>query len=85
MSADEFVQSFGELTAGYTLDQIFNFDETGLYYKMLPRRSLTTTHDDPTGAKKAKERVTFNACSNVTGSIKLPLLLEKQKTLVAFA
>ena len=74
VSADEFVQSFGELTADYTLNQIFNCDETGLYYKMLPGRTLTTTHNDPSGAKKAKERMTINACSNVTGSIKLPLL-----------
>ena len=74
VSADEFVKSFGELTAGYTLDQIFYCDETGLYYKMLPGHTLTTTHNDPSGAKKAKERMTINACSNGTGSIKLPLL-----------
>ena len=74
VSADEFVQLFGELTAGYTLDQIFNCDKTGLYYKMLPGHTLTTTHNDPSGAKKAKERVTINASSNGTGSIKLPLL-----------
>ena len=51
-------------------------DKTGLYYKMLPGCTLTTTHNDPSGAKKAKakERVIINACSNVTGSIKLPLL-----------
>ena len=41
---------------------------------MLPGRPLTTVHSDPSGTKKAKERVTINACSNVTGSIKLPLL-----------
>ena len=31
VSADECVQSFGELTTGYTLDQIFNCNGTGLY------------------------------------------------------
>ena len=41
---------------------------------MLPGRTLTTTHNDPSGAKNVKERVTINACSNVTGSIKLPWL-----------
>ena len=74
ISADEFVSSFKDLTNGYSLDQIFNCDETGLYYKMLPGRTLTTAHNDPIGTKKAKERVTINACSNASGSIKLPLL-----------
>ena len=50
-------------------DQIFKCDETRLYYKMLP------VHNDPIGAKKAKERITINACgANATGMIKLPLL-----------
>lgn len=74
VSADEFVNSFSDITTGYCLDQIFNCDETGLYYKMLPGRTLATVHNEPSGAKKAKERVTINACSNVTGTIKLPLL-----------
>ena len=74
ISADEFVSSFKDLTNGYSLDQIFNCDETGLYYKMLPGRTLTTAHNDPIGTKKVKERVTINACSNASGSIKLPLM-----------
>ena len=40
--------------------------------KMLPGRKLTTVHNDPTGPKKAKERITINAWA--TGTIKLPLL-----------
>ena len=62
------------LTEGYSHDQIFNCDEIGLYYKMLPGCTLTIVHNDPTGTKKAKERITINACANVTGSIKLSLL-----------
>ena len=41
---------------------------------MLPGRTLTTIHNDPSGTKKVKERVTINACSNASGSIKLLLL-----------
>lgn len=74
ISADDFVNSFSKITDGYSLDQVFNCDETGLYYKMLPGRTLTTIHNDPSGTKKVKERVTINACSNASGSIKLPLL-----------
>ena len=68
------MHDFAELTDGYTRDQIFNCDDTGLYYKMFPGRTLTTVHNDPKGAKKAKERITINVCANATGTIKLPLL-----------
>ena len=74
ISPDELVQNFAELTDGYTRDQIFNCDETGLYYKMLPDRALTTVDNDPIGAKKAKGRITINACANTAGTIKLTLL-----------
>ena len=36
---------------------------------------MATVHSEPKGTKKAKERVTINACSNASGSIKLPLLM----------
>jgi len=75
ISADEFVSSFNDLTNGYSIDQIFNCDETGLYCNIYTSwMQLTTTHNDPSGTIKAKERVTINACSNTSGSTKLPLL-----------
>ena len=55
-------------------DQIFNCDETGLYFKMLPGHTLASVHKQPDGTKKAKDRVTINACANASGTIKLPLL-----------
>ena len=84
-AADEFVSFFNDLTNGYSLDQIFNCDKTGLFYKMLPGQTLTTTHSDLSGSKRAKERVTINACSNPSGSIKLPLLfIDKAKNPCCF-
>ena len=36
---------------------------------------MTTTHNDPSGTKKAKQRVTINVCSNAGGApIKLSVL-----------
>ena len=55
---------------------MFNCDESGLYYKLLPEKSLAAQFEKSTdGRKTQKERVTISACSNATGSIKLPLLL----------
>ena len=41
---------------------------------MLTGWALTSVHNQKTGTKKEKEKVTINACANVAGSIKLPLL-----------
>ena len=42
---------------------------------MLPGHTLASVHNQPDGTKKAKDRVTTNACANARGTIKLPLLL----------
>ncbi|XP_065892463.1 tigger transposable element-derived protein 2-like [Dysidea avara] len=60
---------------GYRLEQVFNCDETGLYYKLLPTKTLAAHFEkSAAGRKTQKERVTINACSNITGTIKLPLM-----------
>eukprot|EP00968_Pinguiococcus_pyrenoidosus_P010942 scaffold876_cov243-Pinguiococcus_pyrenoidosus.AAC.1 len=57
----------------YSLDRIFNVDETGLFYKLLPKRSyLGETEDRKTarGTKemKAKDRITALICTSADGS-----------------
>ena len=60
---------------GFTLEQIYNCDETGLYYRMLPEKTLAArSENEAPGMKKQKERITLMACSNATGSHKLPLM-----------
>ena len=77
-AADEFVSSFSTFVKGekFSMHQIFNCDETGLYYRLLPDKTLAASFEKTAdGRKKSKDRVTINACSNATGSIKLPLHL----------
>ena len=72
----EYKGDFSSLTSSYSHDQIFDCDETGLYYRLLPHNTLAGSYERrEDGRKKSKDRVTVNACANVTGSIKLPLLL----------
>ncbi len=60
----------------YTLNQIFNCDETGLYYKLMPQKTLASSFEKSVdGRKTKKDRVTINACANASGTIKLPLLM----------
>ena len=70
----------------YTLNQIFNCDETGLYYKLMPQKTLASSFEKSAdGRKTQKDRVTINACANASGTIKLPLLLiGKSKNLRCF-
>ena len=58
-----------------TLSQVFNCDETILYWKLMPNKTLVSAREkEAKGFKKPKERVTLMACANATGSIKLPLV-----------
>lgn len=47
-------------------EQLYNADETGLFYRMLPDRTLAMREEKAApGYKRSKERVTLMACSNV--------------------
>jgi hypothetical protein len=77
-AADRFIPKFRKLVEEkkLSLNQIFNCDETGLRYTLLPESTLASSFEKSAdGRKKAKQRVTLNVCSNVSGSIKLPVHL----------
>ncbi|XP_065282735.2 tigger transposable element-derived protein 4-like [Dermacentor albipictus] len=59
----------------FSADNVFNCDETGLFYKMLPERTLAFAGDPCHGGKHSKERLTVLVGSNMSGSEKLPLLV----------
>jgi len=60
----------------YSLENIYNADETGLYVKMLPKKTLALMDEKQApGLKDSKERVTVMNCANATGTHKIPLLL----------
>ena len=58
---------------GYTEDQVYNVDETALYFKMLPEKSLSVKNDTnkTAGFKQLKNRLTLMLCANRTGTHKL--------------
>ena len=61
---------------GLSLSQIYNCDETGLYWKALPTKTLASQREEKApGYKVSKERVTILACANATGDHKLPLTM----------
>lgn len=59
-----------------TRAQVFNFDESGLNFKMLPAYTFVSNNEQrASGFKKDKSRVTFAAYSNADGSLKIPILI----------
>ena len=58
---------------GYCRDQLFNADETGLWWRMTPSSSLNSGATRASNIKKAKDRVTLLGCSNASGTHRLPL------------
>lgn len=55
--------------------QIFNADETGLNFKMMPKKSLGEKSFRVSGIKQNKDRLTVMTCANADGSCKLPLVV----------
>ena len=75
-AAVDFVPSFREFVRArnFPLDNIFNCDETGLYFRLLPEKALAASFEKSVdGQKKAKDRITLNICSNASGTVKLPI------------
>ena len=80
-AADKFCIEFQEYMylqlENLQLDQIYNADETGLYWKCL--LALSKEKSTP-GHKSSKEHITVMCCGNASGTHKMNLLvIEKAK------
>ena len=71
---EDWVRRIPETIAGYNLDCIYNCDETGIFFRTLPDRSLVAPGDDRKSSKIAKERFTALCTVTATGE-KLPLFI----------
>jgi hypothetical protein len=63
------------LMAKHSPKDIFNADELGLFYNMLPEKTYTFKGASCKGIKVNKERIAILVCANLDGTEKLPLLL----------
>ena len=71
-------EALKKLTDGYEAKDIYNFDETALFYKLTPDTTLATNGIN--GIKQSKERLTVALCVNADGSDKLkPIVINKSK------
>ncbi|UYV75558.1 K02A2.6-like [Cordylochernes scorpioides] len=64
----------------YACKDIFNADETGLFWRLLPDKTLHFKGETCTGGNASKERITILLCCNMDGSEKMqPLVIGKAK------
>ncbi|GBO31506.1 Tigger transposable element-derived protein 4 [Araneus ventricosus] len=64
----------------YSPDNIFNADETGLFFKALPDKTAVFPGEAGHGGKPSKEGVTLLLATNMSGTAKLtPLTIGKYR------
>ncbi|XP_066978517.1 tigger transposable element-derived protein 1-like isoform X3 [Macrobrachium rosenbergii] len=86
--ADAFVDEFAKFVEheGYVSHQVFNCDETGLFWKEMPKRTYITQEEKALpGHKPIKDRLTLLLCGNASGDCKIkPLLVYHSENPCAF-
>ncbi|UYV62923.1 hypothetical protein LAZ67_2002512 [Cordylochernes scorpioides] len=73
--AEQWKNNLRELIKDKDARDVFNVDETGLFFKCTPDKTLAFKHEKCHGGKLSKERVTLLVGANMDGSEKLPLLM----------
>ncbi|XP_023228548.1 tigger transposable element-derived protein 4-like [Centruroides sculpturatus] len=64
-----------KLRGEYADEDIYNADETGIFYKLLPDKTFKFKNEKCVGGKLAKDRITAFVCANMTGTDKRKLLV----------
>nr|XP_020671309.1 tigger transposable element-derived protein 1-like [Pogona vitticeps] len=86
-AAEDFAVEFLEVvtTEGYLPEQVFNCDETCLFWKRMPNRTFLTQEESKLpGHKPMKDRLTL-FCANASGDLKIkPLLVYHSENPWAF-
>lgn len=60
---------------GYSEEDIYNVDETGLFYCTLPNKTLCFKNSKCSGTKISKKRITVMLCVNMLGAFEKPLII----------
>ncbi|KAM3915651.1 tigger transposable element-derived protein 4-like [Leptodactylus fuscus] len=59
----------------YDLKDVFNTDETGVFFNLMPNRTIAVKWEKCHGGKMSKERITVLVTTNADGSEKIPILV----------
>ena len=76
---EKWMNRISTLIDGYAQRDIFNCDETGLFFRELPTKTLTEKAKACFGGKHSKERLTLLLCCNMKGEMEKPLVIGKSR------
>jgi hypothetical protein len=77
-STDAWLESLPSLLEGYEPRDVYNADETGLFFNVLPDRTLAYKGETCHGGKHSKDRLTVLLCVNSDGIDKqVPIVIGK--------
>lgn len=78
-TVDGWYKQMDEICQGYDLKDIFNIDETGLFYESKPKRSYVELNDPCLNVKESKKRLTICLFTNALGSKEHPIIIGNAK------
>lgn len=86
--SEEDVSQFRErvnlLIRDFKPENVYNADETSLFFRALPNKTLAFKNEKCTGGKLSKERLTVLFCVSMTGQKEVPLVIGKSARPRAF-
>ncbi|XP_050293635.1 tigger transposable element-derived protein 6-like [Anthonomus grandis grandis] len=74
---NQFLERLPGMLQGYRPKDIYNVDESGLFFRALPDKTLMLKGEKCTGGKMSKERLTILFCANMAGDKEKLLVIGK--------
>jgi predicted DNA-binding protein YlxM (UPF0122 family) len=76
-TVEDWKSKLASLCEGFDSKDIFNMDESGLFFKDTTRKTFHQKGLDCAGGKRSKERITIALCASMTGEKLQPLIIGK--------
>lgn len=76
-TVDEWQQKLPALLAGFDEKDVANCDETALFYRAIPQKSISFKGDSCAGGKMSKDRLSVLLCAFADGKVEKPLVIGK--------
>lgn len=73
----EWLNNVKETIKDYKECDIYNCDETGLFYRILPENTMSFINEACIDGNLSKERLTIMLCTNIVGEFEKPLIIGK--------
>ncbi|KAK3090197.1 hypothetical protein FSP39_009953 [Pinctada imbricata] len=74
---ENYKSNLPSIVAEYSPENVFNADETGLFFRALPDKTLASKGEECKGGKLAKERLTVLLCCSAKGEKLKPFVIGK--------